>query len=52
MIKIIDDIGTAPPGTFDGTPDYYGGVGDSVIDAGGTAPGGGYTSDYYGGVIQ
>ena len=39
------DIGTTPSGTAD----YYGGVGDSVIDAGGTAPGGGYTSDYYGG---
>ena len=40
------DIGTTPSGTAD----YYGGVGDSVIDAGGTAPDGGYTSDYYGGV--
>ena len=37
----FDGIGTTE--TFDGTPDYYGGVGDSVIDAGGTAPGGGYT---------
>jgi hypothetical protein len=44
------DIGTTPKVTDDGTADYYGGVGDSVIDAGGTAPGGGYTSDYYGGV--
>ena len=45
------DIGITPPGTSDdGTADYYGGVGDSVIDAGGTAPGGGYTTDYYGGV--
>ena len=44
------DIDTTPKVTDDGTPDYYGGVGDSVIDAGGTAPGGGYTSDYYGGV--
>ena len=43
------DIDTTPKVTDDGTPDYYGGVGDSVIDAGGTAPGGGYTSDYYGG---
>ncbi len=44
------DIGTTPKVTDDGTADYYGGVGDSVIDAGGTAPGGGYTTDYYGGV--
>ena len=43
------DTGTTPPGTSDDgyVTDYYGG--DSVIDAGGTAPGGGYTTDYYGG---
>ncbi len=43
------DIDTTPPGTSDDgyVTDYYGG--DSVIDAGGTAPGGGYATDYYGG---
>ncbi len=43
------DIGITPPGTSDDgyVTDYYGG--NSVIDAGGTAPGGGYTTDYYGG---